>query len=328
MRIKAAIIGMGIGQKHYDAIEKYKNSEVKIICEKNQKKINYLKKKFPNKIITKNENKIFSNKDINLVSIASYDNDHYSQIMKSLHSDKHVIVEKPICLKNNQLKNIYKILKKKKKLKFVSNLVLRTNSLFKNFKKNIDIKNVFYIEADYIWGRKHKLFGWRSKIKDYSLILGAAIHMIDLVLWITNLKPISVYTVGSDKITKKTIFKKKSLILMLFEFSNGLIVKITANAVAAYEHFHELKIFSKNQTLINSKLGTAEYKKNKFQKINSKYPDKKNRKKLIQNFLDTIINQKSKPMISLKEQMDTMLVCFAAEKSLKLKRKVRIKYLK
>ena len=90
-----------------------------------------------------------------------------------------------------------------KKLKFLSNLVLRTNSLFKNFKKNIDIKNVFYIEADYIWGRKHKLFGWRSKIKDYSLILGAAIHMIDLVLWITNLKPISVYTIGSDKITNK-----------------------------------------------------------------------------------------------------------------------------
>ena len=114
MKIKAAIIGMGIGQKHYEAIEKYQNSEVKIICEKNQKKINYLKKKFPNKIITKNENKIFTNKDINLVSIASYDNDHYSQIMKSLQSNKHVIVEKPICLENKQLKNIYKLLKKKK----------------------------------------------------------------------------------------------------------------------------------------------------------------------------------------------------------------------
>ena len=38
MRINAGIIGMGIGQKHFDAIEGYKNSQVSIICEKNKKK--------------------------------------------------------------------------------------------------------------------------------------------------------------------------------------------------------------------------------------------------------------------------------------------------
>ena len=59
----------------------------------------------------------------------------------------------------------------------ISNLVLRVNSLFKEFKKRIDKKNIFYIEADYVWGRK-KLFEWRSKVKDYSLILGAGIHII------------------------------------------------------------------------------------------------------------------------------------------------------
>ena len=45
MRIVAAIIGMGIGQKHLEAIENYKNSVVKIICEKNKNKIRLLKKK-------------------------------------------------------------------------------------------------------------------------------------------------------------------------------------------------------------------------------------------------------------------------------------------
>ena len=41
MKIVAAIIGMGIGQKHLDAIDNYKKSFVKIICEKNEKKINF-----------------------------------------------------------------------------------------------------------------------------------------------------------------------------------------------------------------------------------------------------------------------------------------------
>ena len=59
MKIKAAIIGMGIGQKHLEAIEGYKNSTVKIICEKNKSKIHILKKKYPKKIIVSDEKKNF-----------------------------------------------------------------------------------------------------------------------------------------------------------------------------------------------------------------------------------------------------------------------------
>ena len=39
MKIVAAIIGMGIGQKHLEAIDNYKNLMVKIICEKKRIKL-------------------------------------------------------------------------------------------------------------------------------------------------------------------------------------------------------------------------------------------------------------------------------------------------
>ena len=42
MKIKAAIIGMGIGEKHLNAIDKYRGCKVKIICEKNKKKLKKL----------------------------------------------------------------------------------------------------------------------------------------------------------------------------------------------------------------------------------------------------------------------------------------------
>ena len=45
MKISAGIIRSGIGQKHFEAIHNYKNSKVKIICEKNLNKLNF--KKFP-----------------------------------------------------------------------------------------------------------------------------------------------------------------------------------------------------------------------------------------------------------------------------------------
>ena len=49
MKIVSAIIGMGVGQKHLEAIDNYKKSKVKIICEKDKSKIKILKKKISKK---------------------------------------------------------------------------------------------------------------------------------------------------------------------------------------------------------------------------------------------------------------------------------------
>ena len=61
-----------------------------------------------------------------------------------------------MCLNSDQLKNIYKFIKTKK-IKMTSNLVLRVNSLFKDFKKKIDNNRIYYIEGDYVWGRKKNI---------------------------------------------------------------------------------------------------------------------------------------------------------------------------
>ena len=83
---------------------------------------------------------------------------------------------------------------------------------------NIQIfKNeIFYIEGDYIWGRKEKLIGWRSSIKNYSATLGAGIHLIDLIIWILNDKPKSVISFGNKIGTKDSKFKKKSFVINIF----------------------------------------------------------------------------------------------------------------
>jgi len=331
MKINAAIIGTGVGIKHLEAINNYKKCKVNVICEKNKKKILQLKKEYPNIEITADEDLIFSNKNINLVSIASYDDDHFSQILKCIKFNKNIIVEKPMCLNILQLKKIFFLLKKLPHIKIISNLVLRTDSLFINIKDNINLKDIFYIEADYIWGRKYKLFQWRSKIKGFSIILGAGIHMVDLVMWLLNSRPIYVTTYANDIATKNSTFKKKSFVLIVLEFPNKILVKISANAAGIYEHFHEIKIFEKNKTFSHSNFVAfySKEKKNKtvLKKINSNYPEKKNRKKLIHNFIDSLRNEKIKPIISLKDQIDVMSVCFASERSLKLNKKIKIKYL-
>jgi predicted dehydrogenase len=324
----AAIIGSGIGLKHLEAMNGYRSVKVRIICEKDKKRALYLKKKFTKLKITDNENEIFKDKSIKLVSIASYDNYHYRQIVKCIKHNKHIIVEKPFCLNLKELIDIYKLLKKNRQIKFLSNLVLRVNDLFKNIKKIVKPKNIYYLEADYIWGRKEKLLGWRANIKNYSATLGAGIHLIDLSTWILKKKPISVISYGNSIATNKTKFKENSFVINLFKFPGNVLLKITSNLAGNYEHFHELKIFEKNKTIIHnlSHSFIIDSKKNK-KNLKGNYPDKFNRKKLIQNFIDQIKDTSIKPILTLKEQFDLMSICFYADKSLKSRKEVKIRYL-
>mgnify|MGYP001178898300 CR=1 FL=1 len=58
MKIIAAVIGTGIGEKHIEAINNFKKSYVKIVCEKNKMKANLIKNKFPNIIVVNDFKKI------------------------------------------------------------------------------------------------------------------------------------------------------------------------------------------------------------------------------------------------------------------------------
>ena len=85
-----------------------------------------------------------------------------------------------------------------------------------------------------------------------------------------------------------------------------------------------MKKYSKNKTY---------KKKNRTyytQKIKSDYPDKKNRKKLIQEFILFLNNKKrkknTKNLFKFQDQIDLLKICFAADKSLEKKKEVEIIY--
>ena len=61
-------------------------------------------------------------------------------------------------------------------------------------------------------------------------------------------------------------------------------------------------------------------------KIQGKYPDKENRKKLIRNFVDHLKNKNNRLLIKTNEQLDLMTVCLAAEKSMKKNKEIKIEY--
>ena len=80
--------------------------------------------------------------------------------------------------------------------------------------------------------------------------------------------------------------------LIILEFPGNIIAKITANGVAVHEHFHEIKVFTNKKTINNTLKGSFTYSKNNSIKNKFSYPDRANRKKLIHNFIDHLLNNK------------------------------------
>ena len=80
--IKAGIIGLGVGEKHIDGYLKHPKCEVVGLCDFSEEKIRKCKEKYPNMKLTKNADDILLDSEVDVVSIASYDNYHYEQIIK------------------------------------------------------------------------------------------------------------------------------------------------------------------------------------------------------------------------------------------------------
>ena len=327
--IRAGTIGLGFGLNHAKIFKKSKFCELISICDKK----NSLKKyaKILNCNFTEDPEKIINNKSINLVSIASYDNFHFKQIMNSIKNKKNIFVEKPFCQNFNQYYKIKKNLKKYK-VKFLSNFVLRNHPKFKKIydliKKN-KIGKIYHIEGEYNYGRISKLKkGWRGKIPFYSVTQGGGIHIIDLMIWMLNSQPKKVVSLGNNFQTKKSKFKFNDNVVSLINFKSGVTGKVSSNFGCVTPHHHTMKIYGSTGTIIASrnKIELFKSRKKKSKSKNIKYKiDSKYKDKILNSFIESIFKKNKNFNIKLSDVFASMASCLAIDKSLKTQKWEKVK---
>ena len=334
-KIKGAVIGLGVGAHHARTLSMYPGTELIWLCDLNKNKLIELNSELKEAKITQNPEDVLSDPDIDLVCIASYDESHFGQIIKALDNGKHIYVEKPICLSKDEIKNIRKKLNEYPNLRISSNMVLRTCPLFKKVREDIKsniMGSIYYLEADYFWGRIEKLIsGWRAEADVYSIIYGAAVHMIDLIIWLTGKKPLRAQALGNRITTVGTEQKNNDFAVILLEFENQMSVKISAHGGCVHPHFHSLKVFGANSSFIHESTGSVwidSRDPNKdFKAESADYPAKTKRDGALISFLDSLIYFDKNALVSDEEVFDIMSVCLAAEKAVEAKQIVDIEYL-
>lgn len=320
-----AVIGLGVGEMHMRGYILNRQTKLIYACDKNKLKLNRLKKKYKDVNFISNPKKIFEDKNIDIVSIATYDNSHFNLIMEAIKHKKHIFVEKPLCQNLWQLKKIELKLKKKNLILF-SNVILRKSKMFKDLKKKIKSKffgKIFHIEADYNYGRIHKIKSnaWRSKIPFYSITQGGGIHIVDLILWLTGKKVTSVFSYSNKVVTKNYRFKFDDNIISILKLEDNILAKVSVKFSSVNKHHHNLSIYGSKKTFENLSSGAIIHYDNTSnpKKINYNYKDYK-KYDLINDFIKCLNNKKK---YNFKEFSYPLEICFKIDKSAKINKEVK-----
>src|SRR5205823_5027744 len=124
--LRVGVIGLGVGEQHAAAYQKNPRCRVVALCDRSDEKLHDVQKRYPGIAVTGTADDVLTNPDIDLVSIASFDDAHFEMALKAMQGGKHVFVEKPLCQTSSQLKALHEAWKHHRgHVKLASNLVLR-----------------------------------------------------------------------------------------------------------------------------------------------------------------------------------------------------------
>lgn len=320
--LNAGVIGLGVGESHITGLQAHPRCKVSTICDLNEEVLQTVGQRYPSCQLTVNPLSILDDPNIDIVCIASYDDAHESQVLRALRNNKHVFVEKPLCLSGKELNNIADELNSKPHLSFSSNHILRKTPRFAELKERISsnlLGEIFHMEGSYDYGRLHKLTdGWRGQIPNYSVTLGGGIHVIDLMLWLSGKKVSSVFARGNNIATSISQFEGLSLTTSVLQFEDGSTGQITSNFASVAPHHHKLSLYGTSGTFEQSHCGANYYWSRDpledREEVSSDYPGAA-KGDLIMNFIDMIFSNDT-PLVSKQEVLDAVSVCLAIDQSI------------
>ena len=330
-KLKIGVIGLGVGEQHIIGYQRIPNVEVTDICDIDPSVLKIVgdRNDVPNR--HQDYKQITENPNIDVVSIASYDNCHAIQAISAFENGKHVMIEKPLALNRHEAEAILRAQQDSGRF-LSSNLILRKSPRFQELKNWIAkgyFGEIVTIEGDYLHQILWKLTqGWRGEMEFYCVTYGGGIHMIDLMRWLLDEEIVEVCGMSNKKLTRGSKFNFDDTVTNLLKFKSGTVGRTTSNLGAQRPQIHGLSVYGTEKSFINdtphAKLFHGDNSED-IEIVETNYPgiDKFG---LLPDFISSIRNG-DEPEVSAKDVFRVMDICFACYESLKAKKTVNVDYL-
>lgn len=259
-KLGVAVAGLGVGVQHAKAYLRTGECHLKWAYDLDSDKARTLVNEVGEGRVAGSFEQVLEDPDVDAVSIATYDDAHFEQVLAALDAEKHVFVEKPLCRTHDELVAVKSAWQRHGgRAKLSSNLVLRAAPLYawlKEMIENRELGDIYSFDGEYLYGRLHKITeGWRKDVTNYSVMLGGGIHLVDLMMWLTGERPHRAFASGNRVSTRGTAFCYDDYVAATLGFPSGLVARIAANFSVVHPHHHSLRLFGTEATFLYDDAG-------------------------------------------------------------------------
>ncbi|MFW6309149.1 MAG: Gfo/Idh/MocA family protein [bacterium] len=219
-KIKVGVIGAGFfGRKHARVYSQLPMVELAAIADINQKRVEKISGELNCRHYTDYRNIL--EMDVDVVDIVIPDDLHKDIAIDAVSSDKHILMEKPLAMTEEDCQLILEASHKTDK-KFMVGHILRFDPRSILVKQKIDegeIGEIVHISSR----RNSPISGARHYAGHCELATHSGVHDYDLVRWFTDSEYSSVYAKGRRVKLKEENIDMYDSILALFTLENGVI---------------------------------------------------------------------------------------------------------
>lgn len=331
LSLGVAVVGLGVGEAHCRAYASLPGCCLEAVCDLDPAKARRAARTFGCRV-AQDFRAVLIDPAVQAISIASYDDAHYGQARAALRSGRHVFVEKPLCRSSAEARGLLAAWKAGGRPHLASNLVLRAAPLYRWLRAAVAagrLGAVYAVDGDYLYGRLSKITeGWRKRVRDYSVMQGGGIHLVDLMMWVTGQRPVRVSSAGGRVASAGTAFRYDDYSAALFSFSSGLVGRVSANFGCMHRHQHRLAVYGTKATFLYDDAGARLHlsrvpgSRPRALKASSLPADKG---ALIPDFVDGIVKGRD-PEPGLRHELAVACACAAADAA-KERGGMRIDYL-
>jgi predicted dehydrogenase len=338
-KFNVGILGYGwVASAHIPAINATSLAQVTAVCSTRKQDSAQLSAKHGGKITSYNDfDQMLADPGIHVVSVCSYPHDHARQVIAAAKAGKHLIIEKPLCLSLKDLRAMQKAVHQSK-IKTCVCFECRFSSQFLATKAVIDqglLGKLHYGEVDYYHGIGpwYGQFRWNTRANaGGSALLTAGCHALDALLLCMDDDVVEVSSY--DTKSRSRIFapyEYPTTSVTILKFKGGGVGKCAAVVDCLQPYYFHAHLVGSEGSLLDNKFQSLKLRthRNSWSALAMKLLDSGDvsdhpYQTQFEAFFNALDKGKEMPLTSFAEAARTHEVIFAADRSAKLGRPIRL----
>ncbi len=313
-KLGVAVIGTGQwGKNHARVYKELPSTELIAVCDVNAERAQAMANQYGVKAYS-DSTQMLKDKSIEAVNVCTWSTILAKEALKALKAGKHVLVEKPMATNPQQAEKLVQTAEENG-LHLTVGFLMRFIPGLQLIRQSVENKKI----GELVCATAKRVSQWPERIGDVGVVKDTAIHDIDVMRFISNQHPISVYAkMGSMRIKK---FEDYAHIMLTYE--DGKSAFIESNWLTPYKT-RMLTVTGSDAIMKLDYITQDLWIEQQKETVQPRNPFQEPLKQELQHFVDCIV-EKKKPIVTGEDGVKALEVATAAIQSSAKNRAIQLK---